>query len=334
MHNLDQHRSLLFRRDNKMNRLIFLICFFGMVQVSQADTKKPVPAIVMKPVKIGAHSYYVEGRPGAVSVENQGFMSNAGFVVTNDGVVVFDTLGTPVLAKQLVAAIGKVTRQPIKRVIISHYHADHVYGMQVFKALGAEVWAHTSGQEYLNSEEAIQRLQQRREMLYPLLDENTRLLPADKWLTDDSSFEMGGLHFDLRHVGPAHSSEDIAMYVKEDGVLYSGDLVFKGRVPFVGNANSKKWLVALDRLIAFKPKYMIPGHGAASSTPKADLKLTRDYLYFVRQVMGNAVKDFIPFDEAYEKTDWKLFSKLPAFQDANRANAYNTYLLMESEGLQ
>ena len=316
-----------------MYRLVILTCLFGMNHVSQADTSSAVAEIEFEAIKVGVHSYYVEGRPGAVSVENQGFMSNAGFVVTNDGVVVFDTLGTPALAKKLVEIIGKITRKPIKRVIISHYHADHVYGIQVFKALGAQVWAHTAGQEYLHSDEAQQRLQQRRGMLYPWLDENTQLLPADKWLTGDSEFVMGGIHFFLRYVGPAHSSEDIAMYVKEDGVLYSGDLVFKGRVPFVGNADSKKWLEALDKLIALNPKYLIPGHGSASNTPVQDLKLTRDYLNFVRQAMGNAVKDFIPFDAAYEKTDWTQFSKLPAFLDANRANAFNTYLLMEKEGL-
>jgi glyoxylase-like metal-dependent hydrolase (beta-lactamase superfamily II) len=315
-----------------MYKLIAFACLLGCSIFSFAANDKN-GEITPVPVKVGAHSYYVQGLPGAVSVENQGFMSNAGFVITNDGVVVFDTLGTPVLAKKLVAAIAKITRQPIKRVIISHYHADHVYGMQVFKALGAEVWAHTAGQEYLNSDEAQQRLNQRREMLYPWLDENTHLLPADKWLTGDSTFEMGGLHFELRYVGPAHSKEDMAMFVKEDSVLYSGDLIFKGRVPFVGNADSRLWLAALDKLIAFKPKYMIPGHGAASDTPLADLKLTQNYLLYVRKVMGQAVKDFVPFDEAYAQADWTQFSKLPAFLDANRANAYNTYLLMEKESL-
>ncbi len=290
-------------------------------------------AIKFEAVKVGPHSYYVKGLPGAVSVENQGFMSNAGFVVTGEGVVVFDTLGSPALAKQLVAVIAGISRQPIRRVIVSHYHADHIYGMQVFRELGAEIWAHTAGQEYVGSDEAEQRLLQRREMLKPWVNESTKVLPADRWLEKDSSFEMGGLHFELRHVGPAHSSEDLAMFVKEDSVLYSGDLVFKGRVPFVGNADSRKWLQALDKLIAFKPKYMIPGHGAASTTPVADLKLTRDYLQYVRQAMGRAVKDFVPFDEAYAQTDWTPFSKLPAFLDANRANAYNTYLLMEREGL-
>jgi hypothetical protein len=75
---------------------------------------------------------------------------------------------------------------------------------------------------------------------------------------------------------------------------------------------------------------MVPGHGAVSRNPKQDLTLNSDYL---RQQMGKAVEDLIPFEEAYAKTSWKQFSKLPAFDDANRGNAYNTYLLMEKESL-
>jgi len=78
---------------------------------------------------------------------------------------------------------------------------------------------------------------------------------------------------------------------------------------------------------------MVPGHGAVSRNPKQDLTLTSDYLRYLRQQMGKAVEDLIPFDEAYAKTSWKQFSKLPAFDDANRGNAYNTYLLMEKEAL-
>jgi len=298
---------------------------------SAADTM--AATVKMEPKKVGAHSYYVQGAAGQASSENQGFMSNAGFVVTDDGVVVFDTLGTPPLADALIKAIGKVTRQPIKRVIVSHYHADHIYGLQSFKALGAEIWGHKGGQQYLASEEATQRLEQRREDLFPWVDKSTHLLPADRWLDGDTDFEMGGLHFSLRYVGPAHSPEDMVMLVKEDGVLYAGDIVFKGRVPFVGGADSRAWLGALDKLIPLRPKYLIPGHGAASSAPQKDLQLTRDYLAYLRETMGHAVQEFVPFDEAYAKVDWKKFAKLPAFKQGNRINAYNTYLLMEKESL-
>ena len=123
------------------------------------------------------------------------------------------------------------------------------------------------------------------------------------------------------------------MFVKEDGVLLAGDLIFIGRVPYVGDADSRSWLKAIDKLIVFNPRYLIAGHGTASSTPVKDLKLTRDYLSYLRMVMGKAVADFVPFAEAYDKTNWSQFSKLPAFEEGNRENAYNTYLLMERESM-
>jgi len=216
----------------------------------------------------------------------------------------------------MVKQIRKITTQPIKRVIISHYHADHYYGTQVFKELGAEVWAHKNGQGAINTEAAAARLAQRKEVLFPWVDENTHLTPADKWLNGDTDFEMGGVHFALRFVGPAHSAEDMAMLVQEDGVLYAGDLVFKGRVPFIGDADSKAWLKSLNKLIALKPRVLVPGHGAASNTPQTDLALTRDYLNYVRTTMGKAVNDLVPFDEAYARTDWSKYAKLPAFAQA------------------
>ena len=123
------------------------------------------------------------------------------------------------------------------------------------------------------------------------------------------------------------------MKVSPDGVLFSGDLLFTGRIPFVGEADSKRWLASIERLLAFHPRVMVPGHGEASTHPDTDLTLTRDYLLYLREVMKRAVDDFVPFDEAYRQTDWSRFSSYPAFEAANRVNAYNTYLLLEKESL-
>jgi hypothetical protein len=68
-----------------------------------------------------------------------------------------------------------------------------------------------------------------------------------------------------------------------------------------------------------------------SSDPSRDLALTRDYLVYLRAAMGKAVEDFIPFEEAYARTDWSRFASMPVFEPANRVNAYGTYLLMERE---
>lgn len=296
------------------------------------------PAPVLKPVKISAHAWVFQGKAGMADDANAGFMSNAGFVVTRDGVVVFDALGTPALGEAMVRAIRGVTRQPIRRIIVSHYHADHFYGLQAFKTVGAEIWAHEQGRAYLASDVAAQRLAQRKESLKPWVDEHTRLLPADRWLSFPGgkpiAFEMGGVHFRIVDSSGAHAPDDIMLAVDEDRLLFAGDLFFTGRLPFVGDADSRVWLGALDRMLALSPAVVVPGHGDVSRDPRRDLELTRSYLTFLRKVMGDAVAELSSFDEAYARVDWSPYAGYPAFAQANRLNAYGTFLLMERESLQ
>jgi len=290
-------------------------------------------SIVLAPVKVSKHGYFFQGEAGMASSQNKGFMSNAGFVVTNDGVVVFDALGTPALGRAIITAIRKITKQPIKRVVVSHYHADHIYGLQEFKTIGAEIWAHRKALDYMTSGQAQDRLVQRRTDLFPWVDENTKVIPADLWIDGDTTFRMGGVTFRIVYAEGAHSPEDILLFVEEDRLLFAGDLVFAGRVPFVGNADSDGWLRAMSKMIALQPQVAIPGHGPASRNVARDLALTRDYLVYLREAMGRAVRELQSFDEAYQQTDWSRFAQLPAFAEANRINAYGTFLLMEQEAL-
>jgi glyoxylase-like metal-dependent hydrolase (beta-lactamase superfamily II) len=291
-------------------------------------------AISVKPVRVSEHVWYVQGHSGPASAANQGYISNAGFAVTPEGVVVVDALGTPALGRALLAAIRSVSNAPIRRVIVTHYHSDHFYGLPPFKSAGAEIWAHQRAREYLEGSVAPARLAQRQRVLGDWLDADTQLLPPDRWLDGSTSFELGGLHFDLAYVGPAHAPDDLVVLVREDRVLFSGDLVFSGRVPFVGDADSRRWLAAMDELLRLSPRVMVPGHGAASRDAAADLVFTRDYLRYLRAAMGKAAEEMLTFDEAYDQTNWDAYRGMPAFNAANRANAYGTYLLMESELLQ
>ena len=311
---------------------ILTIVFSFLLLLGYAHADDSIATVPMEAIRVSAHSYFVQGLPGVASSDNQGFMSNAGFVVTPNGVVVFDALGSPPLARKLVELIKEITRQPIKRVIVSHYHADHYYGLQVFKALGAEIWAHKNAQGVTTGEGAAQRFAQRKEALFPWVDDDTKLLDPDRYLDDNTDFVMGGMHFVLRYVGPAHSNEDLVMLVKEDGVLYAGDLVFRGRVPFVGDADARAWIAALDKLLAMKSKVLVPGHGALSTRPSVDLVFTRDYLKYLLSSMSQAASDLLPFEDAYAKTDWSKYRNMPAFNEANRSNAYNQYLRLEQAG--
>ncbi|MDQ6620603.1 MAG: MBL fold metallo-hydrolase [Pseudomonadota bacterium] len=316
----------------KLRRIVCrVMCIALACCVPAAGAARPEITLIAR--KVSDHCWFFQGESGPASAANKGFMSNAGFVVTGDGVVVFDALGTPALGEAMIAAIHKVTPQKIRRVIVSHYHADHIYGLQPLKAAGAEIWAHRKAQDYIASNVAVERLAQRRQELFPWVDDSTRVVSPDVWLDGDTSFRMGGVEFQILYSGGAHTPEDILLHVLPDRVLFAGDLLFAGRVPFVGTADSKGWLGAMHRLIAIHPVVAIPGHGGASRDVERDLALTRDYLGYLRDAMSKAVADLTPFDEAYARTDWSPFARLPAFEQANRGNAYGTYLLLEQEAL-
>ena len=322
----------------KCHFLFALLAVTGLASAAAAAPLAPAPwapsNMPMTVHQVGPHSFYVEGLLEEASTANEGFIANAGFVITKDGVVVFDTLGSPALADELIAQIRKRTDQPIRRVIISHYHADHFYGIAAFRRIGAKIWADTHAHAYLNSSASVERLAQREKIIGPWLGPNFKLALPDRWLDKPENFVMGGVHFSLRRLGPAHSPEDLTMLVEPDNVLYSGDIVYAGRVPFVGaDSDTRHWLTAINDLLAIPARVMVPGHGPASLHPQQDADMTRDYLKFLRQQMGAAAQNFLTFDEAYRKVDWSRFSAEPTFDAANRRNAYNVYLQMEQEML-
>lgn len=288
------------------------------------------PAMVAR--QVSPSGWYVEGLSALGSSANQNFISNAAFVVTPAGVVVIDALGSPALAERLMAEIRKVTPKPVTHVIVTHYHADHVYGLQAFKAKGVRILAHQGAKAYLNSDTAQLRLQASREELGPWINDETRLVEADEWLAGDRVLRVGGVEFQIKVVGPAHTPEDLVIYLPGEKVLFAGDLVFRSRIPYVGQADSRHWILALENLLAFDAAVIVPGHGPLSREARKDMQLTRDYLRYLRDSMGKAASNLEPFDEAYKNTDWSEFEHLPLFRVANRMNAYNTYLLLEQEG--
>lgn len=307
---------------------LVILMVFGM----NMPYAEEFPDVDMNLVRLSEHVWYVRGAAG-VATDNEGFISNAGVVITDEGVVVLDALGSPGLARLLLSKIRQLTDKPIVNVVVTHYHADHVYGLQVFKALGAEVIAPQGAEDYIGSPMAEERLEERRFSLSPWVNEDTRLVVPDELVSDEKLLEIGGVRLTLTRIGAAHSDSDMTMLVEPDAILFSGDVLFSGRVPFLGDGNTRLWLDTLRKMEREGIKSMVPGHGAAVGQPDSVLEGTIRYLSFLREKMGAAVDELIPFDEAYAGIDWSEFSQLPAFEAANRRNAYQVYLSLEAEAL-
>lgn len=317
-------------RQSIFRRLRMLALAGAWVLITPWANAEDIP--VMTARQVSPSAWYVEGLLAAGSPANQNFISNAGFVVTPQGVVVIDALGSPALATRLMAAIRKVTAVPITHLIVTHYHADHIYGLQSFKAAGVRIVAHRAALAYLNSDAARLRLNASRQELAPWVDAQTQLVEADEWLDGARELVVGGTSFQIKPMGPSHTPEDLAVFLPHEKVLFAGDLVFRNRLPFVGQADSGHWVRALDDLLALDATVVVPGHGPVSKDVLADMQLTRAYLAHLRATMGQAAKNMEPFEEAYQAADWTRFEQLPMFRFINRMNAYNTYLLMERDG--
>ena len=314
-----------------MNKSLCFVLFSLFAATVLADDCPPA-SVDMTLKRVSEHVYFVQGVPG-VATDNEGFISNAGVIVTGAGIVIFDTLGTPALSRMLLEKIRMISDEPVVRVIVSHYHADHVYGLQTFEDLNAEILAPAGAEKYLASDNARERLEERRFTLDPWVNDNTRLVFPDQYLSEGMQFHLGDVEFLVTVVGNAHSDGDLTLFVEPDRVLFSGDIIFEGRIPFLGDSNTRRWVRILERMEKEQLVALVPGHGGVAGKPNEAISLTRRYLEYLRAKMGEAVNEFVPFDEAYEQISWSDFDHLPAFKEANRRNAYQVYLSMEAEML-
>ena len=331
------HKAVASIPSGALGGLVLLMMVAAPVRAGGSGSEVPYERadIPMELRQAAEGVHFVIGPSGVPDADNQGFMSNAGFVVTREGVVVYDTLGTPSLGWKLLRKIRQVTGRPVTRVVVGHYHADHIYGLQAFKDhTDATIWAQERGREYVDSPGARRRLQQRRQALFPWVDDDTRLVPPDRTFGERKVFDMGAIRIELIHVGPAHAPDDTMMIVHGPNVVFSGDILFDGRIPFIGdNVDTARWLAGIKRVAGLKPepRMIIPGHGPATRDASGAIEFMRGYITKLRETMGAAVRNLVPFEQAYAEADWSEYRDLPAFDATHRRNAYNVYLELQEE---
>ena len=229
--------------------------------------------------------YAVVGPLGSRSPENLGNNATFGFVVTEEGVVLVDSGGGYRGAAAIDEVVKRVTDRPI-RVVINTGGQDHRWlGNGYFKARGARIIA---------SEAAVAdqraRLQDQMFMLGSLVGEEalakTEAVYADETFEESHRFTLGGTLFELRKVGPAHTPGDSIVWLPDEKVVFTGDIVFVDRMLGVRpHSSSRGWIDAFETMAAMEPQTVVPGHGPATDLAHARAD-TLDYLVFLRETVG------------------------------------------------
>ncbi len=273
---------------------------------------------------------FAELAPGVYALTAEGD-PNSGVVVGDDSVLVIDARATPVMAKELVAHVRKVTDKPIRHVLLTHYHAVRVLGavgyeerVNVIASDATRDMIVERGRQDMDSE--IQR--------FPRLFRAKETIPGLTWpnivFHDRMTLWLGKREVQIVHAGRGHTRGDTIAWLPEERVLFSGDLVEYGATPYCGDAHFGDWPGTLDRLAALQPKALVPGRGEALTSPQQveqGLKETRSFLedlfgivkagveagHTLKQVYDTALRELRP-----KYGHWVIFDHCMPF-DVSRA---------------
>ncbi len=289
-------------------KLLFVLVFLAYAMAPE-----------MKLRRVQKDIYMVRGVDALPSVENRGFMSNAFAVLTEEGWVVIDALSTPELSKEFVENLMRVRKAPIKYAIITHYHPDHWYGAKTYKELGAKIIAHKRLMDLYQSGEAQLALENAKQRFGDLF-KKVALVPPDIVVEDRYTLKVGGKTFEIIYMGPAHTDNDLVVYMPSEKVLFTGDLVLYNRIPFMGDrgASSKGLLEALHKIKKMDAKVILGGHNEPMDMSAVDFTL--GYVQFLRENIRKAKEQGKSIDEireALKDNPYRKYVMYDAFHNAN-----------------
>jgi len=233
-----------------------------------------VPSAFADLTKLSDNVYAYVGEKDASP--SHSFAANAGIVIGRDGVLVVDTLISAKEGERFLADIRKITKKPIKYVVNTHTHLDHAFGNCVFAELGATVISHSadkvllakSGADILKNAEA-----------YGLKPEDLAgtaiVLPAMTF-SERMSIDLGGVDIELIRTAPSHTDGSLVVWLPQQKILFSGDILFTDFHPFMADGDLTGWGKTIDNLLTMDVERIIPGHGPLSS--KKDLQEMKAYL--------------------------------------------------------
>ena len=266
---------------------------------SQADLEEK--QVSFTKLSANAYAYTAEGDP------------NTGVIVGDDAVMVIDTQATPAMAQDVIRRIREVTDKPIKYVVLSHYHAVRVLGASGYEP-----------EHVVASRDTYDLIVERGEQdkaseigRFPRLFQAVESVPAGlTWptitFTGRMSIWLGKLEVQLIQLGRGHTKGDTVAWLPQQRILFSGDLVEFDATPYAGDAYFKDWPQTLDNISALEPAALVPGRGAALTTPeqvKRGLAGTRDFISDMYASVQAGVKAGKDLNAVYRDTFAQLKPK-------------------------
>jgi quinoprotein relay system zinc metallohydrolase 2 len=269
-----------------------------------------------------------QGQTALMTGENDGATANIGFVVGESAVAVIDTGGSVREGQRLLAAIRARTDKPIRYVIYTHGHPDHVFGAAAFTGDGTEFVGHRNLPRALAARGAFYLDAFRRIMGEKSMD-GVRMIPPTLLVDGTVKLDLGSRTLTLKSWPAAHSDNDVTVFDEQTKTLFAGDLVFLGHIPVL-DGSIRGWLAVIDELGALPAQRVIPGHGPVSEWPGA-LADQRRYLETlaadVRRLVARGAPITVAADTAAasERPRWQLFD------DYNARNATSAFSEIEWE---
>jgi glyoxylase-like metal-dependent hydrolase (beta-lactamase superfamily II) len=250
-----------------------------------------------------AYAYTAEGDP------------NSGVVIGDDSVLVVDATATPVMARALIARIREVTDKPIKHVVLSHYHAVRVLGASAYVSEGCERIIASRGTYELIVERGAQDMQSEIER-FPRLFQDVESIPGLTWptlvLESAITLYLGKLEVRILHIGPGHTKGDTIVWLPQQQILFSGDLVEYQAAAYTGDAQLEEWPDTLERLRAMQPQKLVPGRGPALENLQqvnAGLDYTKDFVTTLYACAKESVAAKKTLKQAFQHTRSKMDPK-------------------------